>query len=377
MGVRVREKVKGSGEWWVFVNHKGQRRAKKCGSKKAAEKVKERIEAKLVLNHPLFDKTADPPLPTLATYYKGFERTHMRTTLKRSTYSSYETNFRVHTLPFLGHYRLDEIARTTMEEFVANLMEKELSKTTIRLILSALAVLFNDANEKGLIEKNPARGLGKLYRQAPMAHPEIEPLTEAEALLFLRTTLEYRPRYYPLFLTALHTGLRCGELNGLQRGDVDWSGKFIVVRRSIVKGEISSVKTKNGRRKVDLSDELLKVLKNLHRETLRKALKNGSKIPEWVFANRTGGFVDMDNIKYRNFKAVLRKAGLRDIRFHDLRHSYASLLLSRGGNLLYVSKQLGHSNPQMTLKVYAHWIPGENQRLALNTLPSLQLASGV
>jgi integrase len=79
----------------------------------------------------------------------------------------------------------------------------------------------------------------------------------------------------------------------------------------------------------------------------------------------------MNNVKARYFKRALRKAGLRDIRFHDLRHTYASLLLAQGEPVTYVANQLGHANPGITLKIYSHWIPKESQREAVNKLPSL------
>ena len=84
----------------------------------------------------------------------------------------------------------------------------------------------------------------------------------------------------------------------------------------------------------------------------------------------------MSNVKQRDFKKALRKAGLRSMRFHDLRHSFASLLLANGAPITYVSNQLGHANSQITLKVYAHWIPDENQRNAVNQLPSLGRQTG-
>ena len=77
-------------------------------------------------------------------------------------------------------------------------------------------------------------------------------------------------------------------------------------------------------------------------------------------------------MKVKSFKRVLRKAGLRDIRYHDLRHTYASQLLAQGEPVTYVSQQLGHANPQITFKVYAHWIPNNSQRKAVNRLPSLR-----
>ncbi len=103
-----------------------------------------------------------------------------------------------------------------------------------------------------------------------------------------------------------------------------------------------------------------------------EAMRKGTnEISQWVFASPRGSFLDMNNVKQRYFKRVLRKAGLRDIRFHDLRHTFASQLLCNGANILYVSQQLGHANPQITMTIYSHWIPNDNQREAMNRLPSL------
>ena len=131
------------------------------------------------------------------------------------------------------------------------------------------------------------------------------------------------------------------------------------------------MKTKNGRRRVDLSDDLLQTLRDYRNQKKKEALAQGRQLPEWIFANRFGSFIDIKNVKARNFKRVLKKAELRSIRFHDLRHTFASQLLSNGTNPLYVSQQLGHANPGITMKIYAKWIPNEGQREAMNTLPVL------
>ena len=215
--------------------------------------------------------------------------------------------------------------------------------------------------------------MGKFYRQAPVRHAEIEPLTEEESLLFLKKSLEWMPEHYPIFLTSLHTGLRSSEVIAIQWSDIDWNGKFIEVRRQIVRTGVSALKTKNGRRRVDCSDDLLETLATLKKNRQEEALKRGSnEISEWVWANESGQRIDMGNVKAKSFKRVFEKAGLKHIRYHDLRHTYASQLLAQGESVTYVSQQLGHANPQITFKIYAHWIPNKSQRKAVNRLPSLR-----
>ena len=281
-------------------------------------------------------------------------------------------SMRVHVLPKFGQLCLDEVTRPKMKEFVAELVEKGLARDSIRLILAALTIIYNQAIEDKVVGENPARRLGTFYRQAPVRHEEITPLTEEESVLFLGATLKYEPKWYCLFLCALHTGMRSGEVAGLQWPDIDWHGKFLEVRRQIVRGQVGSLKTKNSRRRVDLSDDLLEALSNLRRQMQEEAMRKGkNEITIWVFASPQGGFLDMNNVKQRYFKRILRKAGLRDIRFQDCRHTFASQLLCNGANILYVSQQLGHANPQITMKIYSHWIPNDHQREVMNKLSSL------
>ena len=374
MGVKVRERQKGSGVWWIFVDHKGLRKAKKIGkSRKLAEKVKEVMEANLKLGRPLLGKKEKPPIPTINAYYSSFKKNYMATTLKQTTFDGYDSSFRNHILPGLGKYRLDQLDRTKMQSFVRGLLDKGLAKDSIRLILAALSILYTDAIDKEIVVKNPTVGMSKFYRKAPKKHEEIEPLTEEEVIQLLEATLEYKPDQYPLFLSALHTGMRSGELAGLQWGDIDWNGRFVEVRRNFVRGRVGTLKTKHGRRRVDLSDELIETLSGLRRTKQEEALNRGkNSIAEWIFSNGRGNPSDMYNLKRRHFRKVLHKAGLRAIRFHDLRHTYASLLLAHGEPLTYVSQQLGHANPQITLKIYAHWIPNRSQREAVNRLPTIK-----
>ncbi len=233
----------------------------------------------------------------------------------------------------------------------------------------------NHAIEDELIIRNLATKCSKFYKQAPVRHEEIQPLNAKEIRLLLRTILndKHSSKYYALFLCAIHTGMRSGEIVGLQWEDIDWNGKFATVRRAYVRGRVQPTKTDRVRR-VDLSDALLEALRD-HRQAKRQEwLKKGvNKIPRWVFASREGSPLDMYNVKNRHFYPNLTKAGLRRIRFHDLRHTYASLLIQNGEPLAYIKEQLGHSSIRMTVDVYGHLEPGAN-RQAVNRLPTLESA---
>jgi integrase len=374
MGVKVREKVKGSGVWWVFVNHRGKRKSLKFDSKKTATRAAEMILTQLKLGKDFLTQEK-PQTPTLESYYERYNRTYMETALRHSTRTNYESSFKVHVLPELGGLRLEEITRERMEEFIASLVKKGLAKDTIRLTLAALCVLLNHAAENKVISDNPAAKLSKLYKQAKKVHEEIEPLTAEEVRLFLESVLKHSPDYYVLFLCALHTGLRSGELVGLQWGDVDFNGKFLTVRRNVVYSRVTATKTSKARR-VDISDALLSELQELKRRRHEEWLAKGSnEIPEWVFCNREGGKTQIGNLKTRHFHKCLERAGLRRIRFHDLRHTFASLLIQNREPLAYVKEQMGHSSIKMTVDIYGHLVPGAN-RQAVNQLPALTRSSG-
>jgi len=156
----------------------------------------------------------------------------------------------------------------------------------------------------------------------------------------------------------------------LQWPDVNWAGKFIEIKRQVVQGKVGTLKTKYRRRRVDLSDELLKTLRALWKQRHEEALRQGTSVTEWVFVGKKG-WGDMATVKRLHFTKALTKAGLSHIRFHGLRHTFASLLLAKGAPITYVSRLLGHANPQITLKVYSHWIPKRNQRDRVNMLPSV------
>lgn len=207
---------------------------------------------------------------------------------------------------------------------------------------------------------HPALRTGKLIPKTDLTK-DINPLSWDEKAKFENALKEHYPAWYPLFLTALRTGMRLGELIALKLGDLDLNGNFIEVRRSYTKGHLTT--TKSGKiRRVDMSKELSETLKAYLVERKKETLKKGWKeLPEWLFYNSAGKMVDPDLLRRRVFLKILEKAELRHIRMHDLRHTYASLRISKGDNILDVSKQLGHHSVKITLDVYAHWMPGSKK----------------
>ncbi|MFC1650583.1 site-specific integrase [Candidatus Latescibacterota bacterium] len=163
-----------------------------------------------------------------------------------------------------------------------------------------------------------------------------------------------------MFFTGFRTGLRHGELLGLEWGDIDWNEKKLNVCRSYNVKKISL--TKNGKsRRVDMSSQLLDVLKELYSKRKFEALKEGrgDNIVEHIF-HRNGHYINQGNNR-KIFKKILRLAGIPDRRIHDIRHTYGSLLLSEGVSPVYVKEQMGHSSISITVDTYGKWMKSDNE----------------
>ncbi len=156
---------------------------------------------------------------------------------------------------------------------------------------------------------------------------------------------------------AVGTGLRAGELLGLRWCDLDWKSVQVHVRRSWKDGAFHEPKTKTSTRAVPLEASLLRDLR-----AWRLACPKGAN--DLVFPNLEGKPMGHANLLQRGFFPALRRAGLRKIRFHDLRHSFASLLLASGEDVVRVSRLLGHASPKITLDVYSHALPTEHYATA-------------
>jgi integrase len=260
--------------------------------------------------------------------------------MKESSAESCRSRLRLHIVPFFGPMRLDEITLPYVREFMKALLAKELSPKTVLNAMVVLKEMFKHAVQWGYLDANPAQ-----YAERPRAEDqEMQILTPPEIRRLLDAADE---PVRTLLLCAVLTGMRRGELLGLRWEDIDLEGHRIFVRRALWRGKFVTPKSRRSRRTIDLAP------------TLRAAL---AKLPSrfhgvLVFCRTDGAPINPDTFAQRDWPRALRRAGLRRIRFHDLRHTYASLLIAQGAHPKYIQAQLGHASIQTTLDRYGHLMP--------------------
>ena len=364
MSVKVLEKPKGSGVWWIFIDFRNKRKAKKIGrDKRVAHDVAKKIEARLTLGD-FFEENNESDVPFLKDYAIHWLDSYIKGLRRESTYDRYSGMLKKYILPRIGNMTLDSIKRKHVKNLLLDLYNEGLSKSSVSLVNNIIGGIMNHAIDEELIEVNPTSGIIKLLNLNRTKRILIEPLTSDEVSLILKTCLENFHKNYPFFLTSFRTGMRLGELLALEWSDVDWNGMFIKVRKSYKLGKIGP--TKSGKeRRVDMSDQLYGELKMLHRIQLRDAFKKGKKKIKIIF-HHNGNYIEQHTMR-KIFKSIHQKAGIKVIRLHDIRHTFASLLLSAGYSPVYVKEQLGHHSIQITVDTYGHLIPGSN-REAVNSL---------
>lgn len=361
MGVKVKEKIKGSGVWWLFINHNGRRKSKRIGSEAAAKEAAKKIEAKLVLKG--FGILEDRAKPTATiSYYCGlWLEDYVKQTKRATTYQRYKSLWNTHIKAIIGNAVIDEIKRSDIRNTLLAIDKKGLAKSSIAGCRNVLSGIFEYAIDEEVVRHNPVRGiLRKLGLDEHGNRTPVEPMTAKEVEAFLDACAKYQKRWYPFFLAAFRTGARLGELLALHWGDIDWQGRYILVQRSFRQGRVTSTKTSKARR-VDMSEQLTWELERLYSQRKREGLSAGKGKPEEIIFHTKGGYTSQNSIR-NVWLRVLGKAGFRHRRFHDIRHTFASLLLSNGESPVYVKEQLGHSSIQMTVDVYGHLIPSGNRK---------------
>jgi len=269
------------------------------------------------------------------------------------THELYSDIARKHIIPYIGSVRLGKLKPKDVRVLLSHQL-KEIGSRTRQLVFRILHYAFDTAVVQELVASNPC-----LKHDKPKhTYAEFRSLTTDEAHRLLATA-KLGP-HYALFYIALATGMRQGELFGLQWRAVNLENAFLSVVGTLtlgVDGKPSLERPKGKRdRRIDLSPYVVQLLKE-HRSKQRP-------LSSWVFANSKGNPMRKDNFLHRVFRPLLARAGIHRLRFHDLRHSSATLSLAAGENVKVVQERLGHASAKMTLDVYAKAVPGLQKEAA-------------
>ena len=275
----------------------------------------------------------------------------------RSTVESYESMFTEHIVPFFGRRTIERVERRDIESFAAALERQGLAASTRINTLNQLSAIFDLAIVRGSVVANPVRGVPR--PRGGTVDPDIRYLSmeEVEAVLRAIPEDELGAVERPLYLVAVMTGMRRGELLGLRWGDIDWEARRIRVRRSYVRGEFGPPKSRRSSRSVPLTDRLAGELQRHYERSPFRADEDlvfthpGSRKP--------GTPLDGSRVLKR-FKSALARAGVHDVRFHDLRHTFGTRMAAAGVPMRTLQEWLGHRDFATTL-VYADYTPSEHE----------------
>lgn len=292
---------------------------------------------------------------TLEHYLRRWLKDSVKDTVRRSTFAQYESVVNNHIVPALGRLKLKALTPAHARSLYREKLESGLSSRTVQYVHVTLHKALKQAVMDGLIPRNVADAV-----KAPQVHKkEVKPLTPTEVAALLCAATGNRLE--ALYVAAVHTGLRRGELLGLKWSDVDLEAGTLSVQRSLDKdGTFNPPKRNKSRRTVKLTAQATEALKGHRVRQSEERLRLGSLWEDQglVFPNRAGKPMNADNLYHRGFKPLLEKAGLSGFTFHSLRHTCATLLLSKNVNPKIVSEMLGHATISQTMDTYSHVMPG-------------------
>ena len=355
------------GKWYVRMSWEGHRRLFRAGeTQEEAEQIANdfevmvRIEGeeKALERYGRKKKVRE----TVKSYAEKHKVRMEKMDLKPSTILRYSQGLD-NIVDEFGNLPINGITRRILKDYYGRLVDKGLKRDSIRNINAALSSMLTEALDDELIEANPALRVGKFYKKAPKKMDRPDPFSAAEASTALLGIRKKFPEYYELFLTMYLTGMRPGEATVLKVEDLDWQRDVILVQRNLPSNpaitQIVTPKSKASQREVELDPELRSALEFMLKRRREDWMAKGRPEPEWLFCDDKGQYHDSSLYRKRWWR-VLKAVGVRYRPPGQMRHTFASLNLSRGKPLLWVAAQLGHKDPNLTLRVYSKWMPKEN-----------------
>lgn len=302
----------------------------------------------------------------------------IRPTRKPRTYEFYEAKVRGYINPVIGAVRLSKLTPQHVQKLLADMSERGLSPQTVTHARRVLSTALAQAVKWGLVSRNAAT-----HTDAPRV-PQFESRQLSRQEMTTLLAAVSGDRLEALYLLALGLGLRKAELLGLCWDDVDLDGGKLRVANTLqyVRGEGLSLiapKTKRSQRTLPLSQEMVTALRRHRVRQDQLELVAGSRWKGWpggdlVFTSTIGTPIEQGSLT-RHFKRVLEKAGLPEIRFHDLRGTFGTLMASLGVPPRTLMELMGHSQISTTMEIYAKAVP-EDKQAAIEAMQSLISGSG-
>jgi integrase len=287
----------------------------------------------------------------LSAYLKRWLNDSVRGSVKPITHESYAMLVNKHVVPAMGNVRLSNLTPAHLQGFYRSKLDAGLSPRTVQYLHVVLHRALKQALRWGLVPRNVAEAVDP----PKVPRKDVTPLSPEQARVFLEAARG--DRLEALYVLAVHPGMRQGELLALRWEDVD-------LERGVVR--VRGTKTARSRRTVKLSQGASEALSSHLTRQLSEIDRAGYAWREngLVFATPIGTPLNRHNLTQRSFRPLLMRAGLPRIRFHDLRHTCATLLLSRGQQAKFVQEMLGHATIAITLDTYSHVLPGMGDGLA-------------
>jgi integrase len=369
---------RGDGQWVGNIslgydeNGKRRRRVVYGATKKEAQDALDRLRMDSAQG-----RLTDANKFTVGRFLDSWLEQKKRAGLAASTLDRYALIVNKQIKPHLGALRLDKLTTFHVSQLDALLANAGESARQRQMVHAVFGTACHDAVKMKLLPVNPCTDAAK----PRVVKKEMKAWDAEQARRFLAAA--EGDRLHALYVVALHTGMRRGELLALRWSDVDFEAGVVQVQRSLseVRGVLApkSPKTTRGRRRIDLSRCALDAL----HEHRKRMLAEGRDVKTGiVFCSENGTWMRGSNLTRRSFPRLVRLANrqgadpLPQIRFHDLRHTAASLLLAAGVNVKVVSERLGHESIEITLRVYAHTLPTMG-RAAADKLDGIFAAGGV
>lgn len=314
-------------------------------------------------------------VPTVREFLRQWLKDTVPHTTRPNTVAAYTVVVEKHLVPEIGRLRLDKLSPAHIQALYTKKLEEGRAAKYVRNMHGILHRALEQAVKWGIMPRNPARAvtLPKVERK------KMNALTAEQARQLLATARS--ERLYAAYVLAVTCGLRMGELFGLTWDNVDLEDGQITIQHQLQylgKPTLTPPKSSRGRRRIDLPPLAVAALRKHRAQQAKEKLAVG---PAWqdewglVFTTEIGTPVNPSNFRNRSFYPLLKAAGLPRIRFHDLRHTAATLLVASGVNMRVVSEILGHSSAAFTLDTYSHVLPAMRKAAASRMQSILEAAA--